>query len=66
MEFVKEKWTKSDIKEFNNYLESIKRIDKIDFEKRTCNTSMDVLGINLPTCKEIAKQIQKGNYLDFL
>ena len=64
--FIKEKWTKSDIKDFNNYLESIKRPDKIEFSKRTVNTNMNVLGIDNPTCKELAKQIKKGSFKEFL
>ena len=66
MELVKKNWTKQDIKEFNKYLESIKREDKIEFSKKTVNTKMEVLGINLPTCKEIAKKIHEGNFLSFL
>ena len=66
MNFNKEKWTKESIKEFNKYLESIKRPDKIEFSKRVVNTNMNVLGINNPTCKDIAKEIHKGNFRDFL
>ena len=66
MNLKKEKWNKEDIKEFNKYLESIKRPDKIEFTKKVSNTNMNVLGINLPTCKEIAKKIHEGNYYEFL
>ena len=66
MNLNKEKWLKKDISEFNKYLESIKRPDKIEFSKRVVNTQMDVLGINNPTCKDIAKEIHKGNFIDFL
>ena len=43
MNLKKEKWTKKDIKELNEYLEQIKREDKIEFTKRVINTKMDVL-----------------------
>ena len=66
MNLVKEKWTKADIIDFNRYLESIKVPEKIDFSKRVVNTNMKVLGINNPTCKEIAKQIHQGSFYDFL
>ncbi len=66
MELVKEKWNKQCIKEFNKYLESIKRPEKIDFSKRVVNTQMEVLGINNPTCKSIAKEIGKGNFREFI
>ena len=66
MEIIRDSWSVASINEFNKYLESIKRVDKIEFSKRVVNTSMEVLGINNPTCKEIAKKIQKGNFIDFL
>ncbi len=58
----KNEWKKKDIIEFNKYLESIKRPSKIDFSKRVTNTSMDVLGIDNPTCKDIAKEIHKRSF----
>ena len=62
MELNKTNWTKTDIKEFNNYLESIKVPNKIDFSRKVVNTSMEVLGINNPTCKEIAKKIHNRQF----
>ncbi|MBR6252950.1 MAG: DNA alkylation repair protein [Clostridia bacterium] len=66
MELVKDNWTAKNIKEFNKYLESIKRPDKIEFSKKTVNTEMNVLGIDCPTCKNIAKKIHEGNFISFL
>lgn len=66
MNLIKEKWTKKDIKEFNQFLYDNRREDKIEFSRKIVNTSMDVLGINNPTCKEYAKEIHKGNFMDFL
>jgi hypothetical protein len=62
MELSREKWNKTSIAEFNKYLDSIKRPDKIDFTKRTVNTNMKVLGINIPTCKDIASKIHKRKF----
>lgn len=66
MNFKKDAWNKKDIKEFDKYLDSIKVPEKIDFSKKTVNTQMEVLGINLPTCKDIAKKIHEGNFHSFL
>ena len=66
MNFIKDKWNKKDIEEFNEYLKSIKREEKIDFTKRTVNTDMEVLGIPTPEMRKIAKEIAKGNYISFL
>ena len=66
MELNKDIWNEKDIEEFNKYLESIKREDKIDFTKRIVNTNMKVLGIDIPTLRNISKEIAKGNYMSYL
>lgn len=66
MDFVKEKWNIKNIEEFNKYLESIKKEEKMDFTKRTINTNMEVLAIPTPELRNIAKEIAKGNYISFL
>ena len=66
MELIKEQWNDVDIEEFNKYLESIKKSDKIDFTKKTVNTKMEVLAIPIPELRIIAKEIYKGNYVDYL
>ena len=66
MELNKEIWTKKDIEDFNKYLESIKREEKINFTKRVVNTNMEVLGIPIPELRNISKQIIKGNYKNYL
>ena len=66
MEFIKEKWNKKDIEEFNKYLNSIKRLEKIEFTKKTVNTNMKILAIPIPKLRIIAKEIAKGNYLSYL
>ena len=66
MDLVKEKWNKDDIEEFNEYLESQKREEKINFTSRIVNTNMEVLGIPTPKMRTVAKEIAKGNYISFL
>ena len=66
MNLIKEKWTKKDIKEFNNYLISKRNKEKITWTKNIVNTNKQVLAIKTKELKEIAKQIYKGNYLSFL
>ena len=66
MELVKEKWSKKDTQEFDKYLYSIRKEDKIEFTKKTVNTSMTTLGIPTPQLRAIAKEIIKGNYISFL
>ena len=66
MSFIKDKWNQKDIEEFNEYLKSIKREEKIAFTKRTVNTNLEVLGIPTPEMRKIAKEIAKGNYISFL
>ena len=66
MELIKEKWNRKDIEEFNTYLESIQKPEKIDFTIRTINTKMQVLAIPIPELRKIANQIYKGNYISYL
>lgn len=66
MELVKDIWLKEDGIEFEKYLESLKREEKIDWTRNIYNTSMPVLAIKIPDIKSIAKEIRKGNYLSFL
>ncbi len=66
MNFVKENWNNNDIEEFNKYLKSIKREDKIEFAKKTINTNMELLGIPTLDLRKISKEISKGNYLSYL
>lgn len=64
MELNKELW--SNKKEFLNYLETYKNIEKIEWTKNILNTNMEVLAIKANELKKISKEILKGNYLSFL
>lgn len=66
MELTKEKWSKSDIKDFQNFLISKSKPEKIEWTKKIINTEMPVLAIPTPDIKAIVKEIHKGNFMDFL
>jgi len=64
--FDKNLWNKNDIFELEQYLDSIKNVDKIEWTKRIINTNLNVLAIKLPLLKNISKKILKGNFVSFL
>jgi len=66
MELIKDKWNKSDIKEFNKYLESIQNEDKREWSRNLLKTNLPCLAIKTAEIKKIAKEISKGNFLSFL
>lgn len=59
-------WNKDSIIDFENYLYSIRNEEKIEWTTRIVNTKLQVLAITSPVIKNIAKEICKGNYLEFL
>lgn len=66
MKFIKDKWTKKDISELENFLSSNARIDKIEWTKSITQTSKKTYAIESPIIKKIAKEIVQGNYKNFL
>lgn len=66
MELIRECWNKEDGEEFQRYLFSLRREEKIEWTKNILKTDMPVLAIMAPTIKDISKQLIKGNYIDFL
>ena len=66
MELIKEKWTRNDFIEFDEYLESLAQKEKIPFTKNIVRTEMCVLSIPIPVLRKIAKEICKGGYISFL
>ena len=53
-------------KEYINYLISLKEDNYKDFSKGLINTKYEMLGIRIPKLRSIAKEIVKGNYVDYL
>lgn len=63
---TRNEWSKKDVLDFNKYLFSIRREDKIEFTKKTVNTFKDVLGIDCGSLRMIAKKIHQGDYNTYL
>lgn len=66
MELKKEIWTKKDGEEFNKYLKTFGRPEKVEWTKKIINTNMPLLAILSSDINKIIKKIIKGNYLSFL
>ncbi|MBR5663048.1 MAG: DNA alkylation repair protein [Bacilli bacterium] len=66
MNLIKNKWTKEDVIEFDKYLYSLRREEKINWTKNIVCTKMDTLAIVLPDLKKMAKEIYKGDYISYL
>ncbi|MDO5555676.1 MAG: DNA alkylation repair protein [Clostridia bacterium] len=68
MNLVKERWTKEDVNEFQEYLRIHLNTNKakVEWSKNLLNTSLPVLVMKTPDMKEIVNQIAQGNYLSFL
>ena len=64
---IKEKWTKKDVKEFQDYLLSFARgEEKREWEKNIVSTNLPCLAILSKDLKDISNQIAKGNFLSLL
>lgn len=68
MNLIKDKWCQGDIKEFQEFLISLRNNDekKIAWSTNLLNTKLPVLAIKTPVIKDIVKNISKGNYRSFL
>lgn len=67
MELVKNNWTDSDIEEFEKFEQTLKgSIRDQEWEQRIVNTKLNCFGRTSAKAKEVAKQIAKGNFLEFL
>lgn len=66
MNLIIEKWTSKDGQAFQVFLEGLKREEKIDWTRKILNTNFPLLALTTKQCKDIAKQISKGNFLSFL
>lgn len=66
MELTRITWTKENIKEFQEYLESNEDKEKKEWTKNLLKTNMPVLAIKTPIIKGIVNKIYKGNYSEFL
>lgn len=62
----KTKWTKKDYDKFIEYLYSLKDEKYLEFHSKLICEKVNIIGIRVPKLKAIAKEITKGNYLDFI
>jgi len=60
------KWNKEKYEEFVTNLESFSDIKYRDFNSRLITTKYKMLGIKIPVLRKIAKDILKGDYIEFL
>ena len=65
MELAKKTWTKKDYQEFIKYLFLIKE-EKYQKFQQNIIPNKDIIGIRTNKLKQIAKEISKGNYQEFL
>ena len=61
-----DKWSKKDYNDYLNYLISLREVKYKDFSKKLIDTKYEMLGIRLPKLRSIAKEIIKGNYIEYL
>jgi len=66
MELIKQNWTETEGTEFLNYLKTMACPQKEEWTRKIINTKMPMLAIATPTLKNIAKEICKGNFIEFL
>lgn len=66
MELNKELWVDKDYALFINFLISQKDQNYLDFHKKLVETKDTIIGVRTPILKKMAKEISRGNYLDFI
>lgn len=59
-------WNQENYQNYLNYLKSLSDLKYKNFQSSLCQTKYLMLGIKIPTLRNIAKQISKSNYEDFL
>lgn len=66
MNLIKENWNKNDYENFINYLYSLQDLKYKNFHSKLLPNTNNLIGIKIPILKKIAKDISKGNYIEFL
>ena len=66
MKLNKTNWTKEDYDKFIEYLYSLKDEKYLEFQSKLICEEINIIGVRIPKLKEIAKEIVKGNYLEFI
>lgn len=66
MELIRDTWTQYDYSEFIEYIKSIADDDYKAFSQKLTPNTPNMYGIRVPIMRNIAKQIGKGNFHQFL
>lgn len=66
MNLIINNWTQEDGRKFLRFMQELEREEKIEWTRKIFNTNMPLLALTTKQCKDIAKQISKGNFLSFL
>lgn len=66
MQLTKNNWNKTNYNEFINYLHSLQDLKYKEFHSKLLNNQINLIGIKTPILRNIAKDISKGNYIEFL
>lgn len=59
-------WNKNTYQDYLKYLKSIAKIEYKNFHSKLCFTKYEILGIKVPIMRNIAKNISKTDYEEFL
>lgn len=66
MEITRENWTQADYDEFQKYLLTLADSKYKEFSDSLVPTEKQSIGIRIPVLRQLAKEISKGNYTQFL
>ena len=66
MNLAQEHWTKEDYEKYMDYLKSLQDEKYRSFHQGLTVTRYEILGIRVPVQRKIAKEISKGNIVEFL
>ena len=66
MNYVKQKWTSKEQKELRNALQEMAEEQYKTFHEKIIKGKRQIIGVRMPVLKKIAKEIIKGNYMDFI
>lgn len=65
-QIVPTSWTKTTYKEFITNLKQLKDVKYLEFNKKITTTSYEMIGINVPTLRKLAKEIKKTDIYKYL
>ena len=66
MNLCREHWTEKDYEMYVDYLKSLQDENYRKFHQNLTTTRYEILGIRVPVQRKIAKEISKGNIVEFL